>query len=341
MSKITVENYPQATVACFDATRGELPRRKLDPETNNRFLEKLAAAGAEAVLIAASTGHGHLRTVEELNDWFLSTRDAAIESVTKMALLRPEDGVAANSGLAQTLAKSGFDVGFVRPGNDLLPDATDRQIADNMLPAIKAVADVGLAVGVYSIPDVSGLPLRPDAVAMILDECQAVVAIKVTESNYEQSTKKFLSDARLNTLKIVQGWDPFLAKALKDDPVRCGVTSGPMSFAIIQYLHILKKAKDNDWEEVELAQHAVTRLFESMQDDPAKFADLQRAKYIMGLGHPISGQIDETQIERVFEALEKVERVEDRSRLAASLNLMGAGPYAERLNELAESHSSN
>lgn len=332
MPKITAKNYPQSTVACFDATIGGLPRRKLDPALNNRFLEQLAEAGAEALLIAASTGHGHLRTVEELNEWFLSTNDASIDSIVKIALLRPEDGIAANSKLAKTLAGSDFDVGFVRPGNDLSPDATDREVADNMLPSIKAIADVGLAVGVYSIPDVSGLPLRPDAVAMVLDECESIVAIKVTESNYQQSTKKFLDDTRLSELKIVQGWDPFLANALKDDPIRCGVTSGPMSFAIFQYLHILNAAKDHDWDEVELAQHAVTQLFESMQDDPAKFADLQRAKYIMGLGHPITGKIDDSQIERVFDALEKVDRVEDRNRLAASLNLMGDGPFAERLH---------
>lgn len=339
MPKITAENYPQSTVACFDATQGELPRRKLDAALNNRFLEKLAVAGAEALLIAASTGQGHLRTVEELNDWFLSTNDAAIGSVVKMALLRPEDGMAANSKLAKTLADSNFDVGFVRPGNDLAPDATnrevtDREVADNMLPSIKAIADEGLAVGVYSIPDVSGVPLRPDAVAMILDECESIVAIKVTESNYQQSTKKFLDDPRLGALKIVQGWDPFLANALQDDPIRCGVTSGPMSFAIFQYLHILNAAQNQEWSEVELAQCAVTQLFESMQDDPTKFADLQRAKFIMGLGHPILGEVTESQIERVFDALEKVERVEDRRRLAASLNLMGNGPFADRLQGL-------
>lgn len=331
MPKITAENYPQSTVACFDATTGELPRRKLDTALNNRFLEKLAEAGAEALLIAASTGHGHLRTVEELNDWFLSTNDAAIDSVVKMALLRPEDGMSANSKLAKTLAESSFDVGFVRPGNDLSPEATDREVADNMLPSIKAIADEGLAVGVYSIPDVSGLPLRPDAVAMILDDCESIVAIKVTESNYQQSTKRFLEDTRLSKLKIVQGWDPFLANALKDDPIRCGVTSGPMSFAIFQYLHILKAAKNQEWSEVELAQCAVTQLFESMQDDPTKFADLQRAKAIMGLGQPILGEVTQPQIERVFDALEKVDRVADRRRLAASLNLMDSGPFADRL----------
>ena len=331
MPKITAKNYPQSTVACFDATNGELPRRKFDAALNNRFLEKLAEAGAEALLIAASTGHGHLRTVEELNEWFLSTNDASIDSVVKMALLRPEDGMAANSKLAKTLAGSGFDVGFVRPGNDLSPGATDREVADNMLPSIKAIADEGLAVGVYSIPDVSGLPLRPDAVAMVLDECEAIVAIKVTESNYQQSTKRFLDDNRLGELKIVQGWDPFLANALQDDPIRCGVTSGPMSFAIFQYLHILKAAKNQEWLEVELAQRAVTQLFESMQDDPTKFADLQRAKAIMGLGQPILGEVTQPQIERVFDALGKVDRVDDRRRLADSLNLMGNGPFADRL----------
>ena len=39
------------------------------------------------------------------------------------------------------------------------------------------------------------------------------------------------------------------------------------------------------------AQAAVTALFQSMQDDPAKFADLQRAKYIMGLGQSLTGEV--------------------------------------------------
>jgi hypothetical protein len=54
-----ITNYPAATVACFDPTTGELPRRGLDEERTVAFLEKLAAAGAPAVLIAASTGQGH------------------------------------------------------------------------------------------------------------------------------------------------------------------------------------------------------------------------------------------------------------------------------------------
>ena len=45
-----------------------------------------------------------------------------------------------------------------------------------------------------------------------------------------------------------------------------------------------------------------------MQDDPAKFADLQRAKYIMGLGHPICGEVSEVQVERVLDALKRLPR---------------------------------
>ena len=63
-----------------------------------------------------------------------------------------------------------------------------------------------------------------------------------------------------------------------------------MSFAIYQYQHILAAA-EADWLEARLAEQAVTEMFQSMQDDPHHFADLQRAKYIMGLGHPICGHV--------------------------------------------------
>ena len=51
MPKISFANYPLATVACFDATSGELPRRVLDVQRNNRFLKKLAENNVAAVLI--------------------------------------------------------------------------------------------------------------------------------------------------------------------------------------------------------------------------------------------------------------------------------------------------
>jgi hypothetical protein len=75
-------------------------------------------------------------------------------------------------------------------------------------------------------------------------------------------------------------------------------------------------------------------LFAAMQDDPQHFADLQRAKYIMGLGHPLTGTVTGPQVERIFAALEQVPRAADRRRLARSLDLMGDGPLHKRLELL-------
>ena len=77
-----------------------------------------------------------------------------------------------------------------------------------------------------------------------------------------------------------------------------------------------------------------------MQDDPTKFADLQRAKFLMGLGHPLTGTVVPKQFDAVLAALSDLPRVADRDRLARSLNLMEDGPfqhglrsfYAERLD---------
>jgi dihydrodipicolinate synthase/N-acetylneuraminate lyase len=343
-----IGNYPAATVACFDPTTGDLPRRRLDAPRTIAFLDRLAAAGVPALLIAASTGHGHLRTVEELEEWFRVAARASLASTVLTALLRPEDGAAANERLTGVLAELGYAVAFVRPGRDLPASATDEQIAANLLPACEAIARAGLAIGLYSIPDVSGLALSPTAVRLVLLSLrekqldQHVVAIKVTEASYAGSTAKFLAAPDLARLKIVQGWDPHLARALLDGPEhdalrrqRCGVTSGPMSFAIHQYIHLLAAANEGDWDEVAEAQAAVTALFQAMQDDPAKFADLQRAKFIMGLGLPLTGTATTGQVERVLAALESLPRRADRSRLARSLDLMGDGPYHERLAKLA------
>lgn len=335
-----IANYPAATVACFDPTTGELPRRRLDEARTVAYLERLAAAGAPALLIAASTGHGHLRTVEELEQWFRVAARAKRGSTLLTSLLRPEDGAAANRRLTALLAELGYAAAFVRPGTDLSPPAATDEVVANMRPAVLAAEEAGLAVGLYSIPDVSGLPMTPDVAALLVagPGGERVVAIKVTEANYEASTLRFLHEARLSHLKIVQGWDPHLARALREGPKydaqnrqRCGVTSGPMSFAVFQYLHILSAAQRGDWNEVVAAQAAVTSLFQAMQDDSMKFADLQRAKYIMGLGHPLTGEVQPAQIERVFAALVNLPRAADQDRLARSLNLMGDGPFRDRL----------
>jgi len=337
-----LKNFPQATVACFDPTSGGLPRRSLDEERTVVYLEKLAAAGAPALLIGASTGHGHLRTPDELEAWFRAAARARLGNSVLTALLRPEDGPEANHRLAATLAELNYAAAFVRPGTGLPLQSSSEDVAANMRPAVAAIAQAGLAVGLYSIPDVSGLPLTSDAAALLLagPGGQQIVAIKVTEANYETSTLRFLADARLAHLKIVQGWDTHIARALRDGPQhdsagrqRCGVTSGPMSFAIFQYLHILIAAKNNDWNEVAEAQAAVTRLFVAMQDDPAKFADLQRAKVLMGLGLPLTGSVSPKQFDRVLVALGELPRPADRDRLARSLNLMEDSPFQHGLRD--------
>jgi dihydrodipicolinate synthase/N-acetylneuraminate lyase len=339
-----ISDYPRATVACFDPTCGELPRRRLDERRTVQFLEALARAGTPAVLIGASTGQGHLRTAEELAEWFRVAARAELGGCLLTALLRPEDGRDENARLLDLLADLNYPVVFVRPGTNLGKSACDQSIAENMRPIVEMAAERGLAVGLYSIPDVSGWPMSPDAAAELVGSPggHQIVAVKVTEADYEASTLRFLADPRLARLKIVQGWDPHLARALRDGPVhdvhsrqRCGVTSGPMSFAVYQFLHILAAAGRGDWEEVAAAQAAVTSLFEAMQDEPRKFADLQRAKFIMGLGQPMTGTVAAPQVERVLAALRALPRAEDRWRLARSLDLMEDGPFHELLSDLA------
>lgn len=328
--------YPAATVACFDPTTGDLPRRQLDAPRTREFLERLEAAGADALLIGASTGQGHLRTAEELETWLSIADKAALKQATLIALLRPEDGQAVNEHLLDVLVTLGYPVVFFRPGTDLPPDASDAAVVDSLRPLVEAAAQRQLAVGLYSIPDVSGVRLSADAAAQLVQGPggENIVAAKITEANYERSTLEYLRHPALQRLKIVQGWDPFIARALEDGPrhdsqgrQRCGITSGPMSFAVYQYAHLLAAARRGLWSEVTTALEAVTVLFQAMQDDPGKFADLQRAKYLMGLGHPITSEVSREAVERVLEALRALPRAEDRRRLARSLDLMGDGPH--------------
>ncbi len=332
--------YPSATIACFDPTRGNLPRRELDHDRLRKFLQKLDAVGAESVLIAASTGQGHLRTVEELRDFFIVAAKSAPPALQRMGLLRPEDGLDANAEFLELLKQLSYTVVFLRPGNNLGPACSEADIFEQLQPLVQRASDLHLPVGLYSISDVSGMPLTAAVVQRLVDGPggDAIVAVKVTEASYEDSTLTFLEQPGLGHLRIVQGWDPHLARALQDGTEsgtqRCGITSGPMSFAVYQYQHILAAAAQADWLEVQLAQQAVTEMFQSMQDDPRHFADLQRAKYIMGLGHPICGQVSSEQVERVVHALRQLKRQSDRERLCRSLDLMGDGPCHETLQEI-------
>ncbi|MFO7594382.1 MAG: hypothetical protein R6X15_10105 [Pseudomonadota bacterium] len=339
-----IGRYPVSTVACFDPTEGELPRRGLDEGRTISLLERFAAEGVPAVLIASSTGQGHLRTAEELEAWIRCAARADTGEMLRIALLRPEDGFETNRRLLKLLVDNDFPVVFFRPGTDLPSGADEAAVRDQLAPLVAAAAGEGLAIGLYTISGVSGVPLTADAAAHLVEGegGEHIVAVKVTEVDYETSTARFLAHPALRRLKIVQGWDPHLVRALKEGPrfdsagrQRAGITSGLMSLAVRQYLHLMAAAQKGDWQEVEQAKQAATALFQSMQDDPQQFADLQRAKYIMGLGHPLTGTVTEQQVERVFSALESMTRWEDRRRLAQSLDLMGDGPYHERLTALA------
>ncbi|MCW9088132.1 MAG: hypothetical protein OQK54_01190 [Gammaproteobacteria bacterium] len=339
-----IGRYPHATVACFDPTCGGLPRRSLDEPRTIAFLERLARLGAEGVLIASSTGQGHLRTVAELEAWFHCAARADLAETVPMALLRPEDGERSNLRLMDRLAESGYPALFLRPGTDLPADAGDEAVSDSLAPLLAAAAERGFAVGLYSISDVSGLPLTPEATARLVTAPGGghIVAVKVTEVDYDTTTARFLAHPALTRLKIVQGWDPHLGRALREGPQfdtegrqRTGITSGLMSLALFQYQHLLAAGRRGDWPELEQAQRAATDLFRAMQDDPHHFADLQRAKYIMGLGHPFTGEVTPEQVGRVFAALEGLPRPADRQRLARSLDLMGDGPYHDRLLALS------
>lgn len=340
-----IAHYPVATIACFDPTSGEVPRRRLDEARTVTMLERYAREGVPAVLIASSTGQGHLRTARELEQWFRCAARAHCGEMVRIALLRPEDGLETNRKLLDLLAQSSFPVVFLRPGTDLPADADDKTVSHSLSPLVAEAARRGLAIGLYTIPDVSGgVSLTAEAAAMLLgsEGGANIVAIKVTEADYESSTARFLAHPQLSHLKIVQGWDPHLVRALRDGPAydtngrqRCGITSGLMSLALYQYQHLLEAAEQEEWQEVELAQQAATRLFQAMQDDPSHFADLQRGKYLMGLGHPLTGTVTEAQVKRIFDALDSIQRAADRQRLARSLDLMGDGPFHHRLAALA------
>jgi len=328
--------FPRATVACFDPTCGELPRRRLDPERTVAYLERLAAHGVEGVLIASSTGQGHLRTVEELEAWLRCAARARMQETVPMALLRPEDGEAVNTRLLDLLVECGYPVVFLRPGTDLPAGAGDDRVAAQLVPLVGAAAERELAVGLYTIPDVSGVPLTPEAAAQLLQVPGGdhIVAVKVTEADYEASTARFFAHPALSRLKIVQGWDPHLGRALREGGLRAGITSGLMALGLFQYRHLLAAGARGDWDELAQALAAATALFRAMQEDPRHFADLQRAKYIMGLGHPLTGTVTGAQVERVFTVLEGLSRAADRERLARSLDLMEDGPCHGRLAAL-------
>jgi hypothetical protein len=55
----------------------------------------------------------------------------------------------------------------------------------------------------------------------------------------------------------------------------------------------------------------------------------------MGLGQPLTAAVTDEQVGRLLAALETVERPADHRRLARSLDLMGDGPFHDRLQAQA------
>ena len=98
----------------------------------------------------------------------------------------------------------------------------------------------------------------------------------------------------------------------------------------------MNAAADGEWEKVQRTQAVVSHVFAAMQDDPKKFADLQRAKVIMGLGHPITREVTAQQVERVFQSLDELPASYEKFLLVASLLLMHDGPYHSRLQKICD-----
>ena len=339
-----IANYPAATVACFDPTTGDLPRRALDEARTVAFLEKLGDAGAPAVLIAASTGHGHARTVEELEQWFrvAARRDSAARA----------DRFASAGGWRgrQSTAWRTFWPTLAMPWPSSAPAATCRR-ARAMSKSSPTCSRRCQAIAERRAGRRPVFDSRRQRRADVARRCRAACRRPRRRSHRgHQGDRGQLRNQHAAVPSRTRGWRSSRScKAgirtwpapLRDGPQhdaqsrqRCGVTSGPMSFAIFQYLHILQAAERGDWDEVAAAQSAVTALFQAMQDDPAKFADLQRAKYMMGLGHPLTGTVTIQQFEPVLKALDNLPRDADRERLADSLDLMDDGPFHPGLREL-------
>ena len=98
--------------------------------------------------------------------------------------------------------------------------------------------------------------------------------------------------------------------------------------------HMLGHCDKQNWKEVTRIQASVTAMMGALQDDPTKIADLARAKWAMGLGHPINRKNEKKNSDRLIVAIEGQKNTADRKRLAKSVNLMGDGPYADRLSKL-------
>jgi len=293
-----LQHVPAWTVAAFDVNKGDLPRRKLDAKGMELYLKALANAGAPGVLLAASTGWGHARNFEEHQETLLQGGKMDLGTCVKQALLRIEDPLDKNKQLLVQLAQLDYGIVWTRRGSILPPTASDEEVAQNMLPLVSAAIDADLPVGIYSISTVDGAPLTPGAAAILLkmlgEKAKQVVAIKITEPNFETSTQLFLENEAFANKKIVQGWDAFYSKAMQagkraDGLNQCGATSGAAACMVHAFKAMYELTTSENWADLQVLQSVVSEVFHSMQgEDKNVFPDLQTAKWVMGLGQPLT-----------------------------------------------------
>ena len=346
-----IRNVPPWTVALLDPTKGNLPRRQIDVAGTIKYSEAIAREGTPGVLFAASTGRGHARNFEEHRQTLEVGGQAYLGTTLKQALFRIEDPLEKNQNLMKEVKEWGYAIVWTRRGSNLPPHASDREVADNLLHFAEFAIENEVPFGVYSISTVDGVPLHASAVKLLLEElgqegAKYLVAIKITEPVFEESTRLYLDDPAFAEKKIVQGWDVFYTRALKagkrpDGTNQCGATSGAAACMVKAYNAMYNAATENDWDAIDRIQKVVTATFLSMQGaDKDAFPDLQIAKRVMGLGHPLTESRSLKEVEKLVITLEKL--AENRETLwgvkliAESLLIMGknnpySSPFYDRL----------
>ncbi|MEM9674966.1 MAG: hypothetical protein ACFB15_17890 [Cyclobacteriaceae bacterium] len=314
-----LQHVPAWTVAAFDPTEGDLPRRSLDQKGLQHYLTALSEAGAPGVLLAASTGWGHARTFEEHQATLIAAGNLPLPNCIKQSLLRIEDPLKDNVSLLRKLQQLDYGIVWTRRGSQLLPKASDEEVADYMLPLVREATQMNLPVGIYSISTVDKAPLKVGAAKLLLQKlgdelARRVVAVKITEPNFENSTLTYLNDPVFVNKKIVQGWDEFYGRALREGTdeegvQHCGATSGAAACMVYAYQVMYQAAQKNQWDKLAQIQQVVSKVFYSMQGvDKNLFPDLQIAKWMMGLGHPLTESRSSDDAQPVLDTLAKLAR---------------------------------
>ncbi|MFW5759740.1 MAG: hypothetical protein ACOCXH_02025 [Cyclobacteriaceae bacterium] len=346
-----VENVPAWTVALFDPTTGDLPRRELDEQKTKDYMQAIAQAGAPGVLLAASTGWGHARDFAEHRHTLAVAGEVPLNNCIKQALIRIEDPLEDNINLINDLKSWEYGMVWTRRGSDLPIGASDEIVTEHMLPLVKASIAAEMPIGLYSISTVDGAPLTASAAKMLLNklspaEAQFLVAIKITEPVFENSTLDYLQEPAFDHKKIVQGWDAFYAEALQqglrpNGHNHCGATSGAAACMVYAYKAMYETTLKNDWDKLAEIQSVVSRVFLSMQgDDKNKFPDLQIAKWVMGLGHPLTEERSEKDAANLVKTLHQLSEDEDsiptlRLILQSFLLMEPCGYHSPIKNELS------